>query len=112
MPPRDLGNCFGLVLLGPPVGVEESLTAVDVAGRTAHLGDGQTLPYDALVLASLALTPSTVLNVTWRVHRPRADMASDGVELRCAVQPGCRRVCSRGGEVSETARPRGPPIAA
>ena len=39
-------------------------------GPHRDLGDGQTLPYDALVLASLALMPSTVLNVTWRVHRP------------------------------------------
>jgi sulfide:quinone oxidoreductase len=32
--------------------VQASLTAVDVANRTVRLGDGETLPYDALVLAT------------------------------------------------------------
>jgi sulfide:quinone oxidoreductase len=32
--------------------VHASLTAVDVANRTVRLGDGETLPYDALVLAT------------------------------------------------------------
>lgn len=32
--------------------IQAGVEAVDVAGRTVQLGDGQTLPYDALVLAT------------------------------------------------------------
>jgi sulfide:quinone oxidoreductase len=45
-PLADAARAVGATL------VHASLTAVDVANQTVRLGDGETLPYDALVLAT------------------------------------------------------------
>jgi sulfide:quinone oxidoreductase len=47
--------------------VTAPLAAVDVAARTAHLGDGRALPYDALVLATGAASEPAFANgvLTW-----------------------------------------------
>ena len=38
--------------------VQAPLTGVDVANQTAHLGNGETLPYDALVATGAATEPA------------------------------------------------------
>jgi sulfide:quinone oxidoreductase len=47
--------------------IEAPLTSVDVAARNVHLGDGQTLAYDALVLATGAASEPAFANgvFTW-----------------------------------------------
>ena len=89
----------------------QTVTAIDRAGKTVVLADGETVPYDSLILA----TGSTAR----KLDVPGADLASvlelrtlaDGRKLRAAIRPGCRLVVVGGGyvglEVAASARALG-----
>lgn len=89
----------------------QTVTAIDRAGKTVLLADGETVPYDTLILA----TGSTAR----KLSVPGADLPgvlelrtlADGRKLRAAIQPGCRLVVVGGGyvglEVAASARALG-----
>ncbi|MBO9500947.1 FAD-dependent oxidoreductase [Brevundimonas sp. A19_0] len=86
----------------------QTVTAIDRAGKTVLLADGETVPYDTLILA----TGSTAR----KLAVPGAELANvlelrtlaDGRKLRAAIRPGARLVVVGGGyvglEVAASAR--------
>ncbi len=60
------------------------VTAIDKARREVHLGDGQTLSYDHLIVAAGA-THSYFGNDQWQAHAPGLKTLADAFKLRARL---------------------------